>query len=139
MQAILGTTTLQTKNGEVSIDTLNGKYVLIYFSAHWCPPCKQFTPILAEFYTKHHESKNFEIIYVSSDRTETEFEGYYASQPWTAIRFSDQAAKMQISKLFSVSGIPTLIVLDPQGNVITSNGRGMVMGDKDAAKFPWVN
>jgi nucleoredoxin len=22
----------------------------IYFSAHWCPPCRSFTPILSKFY-----------------------------------------------------------------------------------------
>jgi nucleoredoxin len=27
--------------------------VLIYFSAHWCAPCKQFTPILAKAYKEH--------------------------------------------------------------------------------------
>jgi thiol-disulfide isomerase/thioredoxin len=24
--------------------------VLYYFSAHWCPPCRQFTPLLKDFY-----------------------------------------------------------------------------------------
>ena len=24
--------------------------VLYYFSAHWCPPCRQFTPMLKDFY-----------------------------------------------------------------------------------------
>jgi len=28
----------------VSPDNLKGKLVAIYFSAHWCPPCKAFTP-----------------------------------------------------------------------------------------------
>ena len=26
------------------------KLIGFYFSAHWCPPCRLFTPVLAEFY-----------------------------------------------------------------------------------------
>jgi nucleoredoxin len=32
-------------------EALQGKQVLaFYFSAHWCPPCRQFTPVLAQAY-----------------------------------------------------------------------------------------
>jgi len=24
------------------------KNIVLYFSAHWCPPCKKFTPVLAD-------------------------------------------------------------------------------------------
>ena len=24
----------------------------LYFSAHWCPPCRQFTPLLARAYSQ---------------------------------------------------------------------------------------
>ena len=43
-----------SKDEEVSIDELKGpgKVIGLYFSAHWCPPCKTFTPQLAATYTK---------------------------------------------------------------------------------------
>lgn len=37
----------------------------------------------------------------------------------------------------SVAGIPTLIVLDPQGEVITRQGRVEVLNDEDCREFPW--
>ena len=50
--------TLLTKEGEVPLKMALGgkKHVMLYFSAHWCPPCKQYTPELARAYaasTKH--------------------------------------------------------------------------------------
>ena len=66
--------------------SLDGKSTLLfYFSAHWCPPCKGFTPQLAEFYRSHADSKSFEIVFVSSDHDETEFKSYFAEMPWTSV------------------------------------------------------
>ena len=44
-----------------------------YFSAHWCPPCRQFTPMLADFYG---EVDNVEIVFVSSDRSPEDMLSY---------------------------------------------------------------
>ena len=33
-------------------EAVAGKHVLIYFSAHWCPPCRGFTPKLVEFFSE---------------------------------------------------------------------------------------
>ena len=45
---------LLRKNGEVvaADEALKDKKIICYyFSAHWCPPCRSFTPILGDFYT----------------------------------------------------------------------------------------
>jgi nucleoredoxin len=40
-----------------------------YFSANWCPPCRAFTPQLAEVYRVIRKREpGFEIVFVSSDR-----------------------------------------------------------------------
>jgi nucleoredoxin len=71
-----------------------GKTVGIYFSAHWCPPCRGFTPQLAEFYLRNSKNKNLEIIFVSSDRDETSFQEYYNEMPWLALAFEHRDLKV---------------------------------------------
>merc|ERR1719326_1001531 len=77
------------KSGNVATSTaLAGKTgVLVYFSAHWCPPCRGFTPKLAEFYTKHAKAQDFEVVFVSSDRDQQAFDDYFGEMPWLALPF----------------------------------------------------
>jgi nucleoredoxin len=132
---------LQGKDGEVSTaEALGGKSgVLVYFSAHWCPPCRGFTPKLAEFHTKHAAAKNFETVFVSSDRDQASFDEYYGEMPWLALPFSNRDAKTALSKKYKVQGIPSLIVLGPDGKVVTDKGRDKVMANFDTCEgFPWI-
>lgn len=98
---------------------LNAKdYYAIYYSAHWCPPCRKFTPQLVSFYnsySKRHD--NFEIIFVSSDRSEDEMEDYMksANMPWLALEFGN---RRHPATQYSGRGIPCLVLLDNNGNVL---------------------
>jgi len=129
---------LLSKDGEVATATaLEGKTVGIYFSAHWCPPCRGFTPKLADFYTKDLKGKGLEIIFVSSDRDEGAFKEYFGEQPWLALPYSDRDKKASLSKKFKVQGIPTFVIIDGEGNVTCKDGRSKVMQDPTGAELPW--
>lgn len=136
--------TIHTKGSDgkvvnVSTDThLENKVVMVYFSAHWCPPCRGFTPSLCEFY-KNLKSKrtDFEIVFVSSDKDEAAFNEYYGEMPFASLPFSNREQKAKLSSAFGVSGIPMLVVLDADGSILSKKGRNLVSSDPQGANFPW--
>ncbi|CAF1469182.1 unnamed protein product, partial [Rotaria sordida] len=58
---------------DLNDEEYKGKVSGLYFSAHWCGPCRRFTTKLIEFYNSHAKDKNFEIIFISSDNDEESF------------------------------------------------------------------
>lgn len=77
----------------------------LYFSAHWCGPCRGFTPKLVETYnTMKDAGKKFEIVFASSDRDEAAFDEYFGEMPWLALPYDDagKASKAALSKKFKV-------------------------------------
>ncbi|XP_074640399.1 nucleoredoxin-like [Tubulanus polymorphus] len=127
------------KSDKTSVEStsIKGKVKLLYFSAHWCPPCKAFTPNLVTFYNKLKKTNdNFEVIFITSDRDDDSFKEYLSTMPWLAIPFGDGRIG-QLESLFEISGIPSLIVLDENDKVITESGRSMVDYDPEAKLFPW--
>ena len=106
---------------------LVGKTVLLYFSAHWCPPCRSFTPKLVEVYKKiKAKDEAFEVVFISSDRDQASFEEYYSGMPWLALSFGDDR-KPLLSRKFKVEGIPMLIAIEPSGRTLTKETRNLIM------------
>lgn len=132
--------TLLTKEGEKPTkDVLDEKSAVgIYFSAHWCPPCRGFTPQLAEWYTKNLKGKGLEIVFVSSDRDEASFTSYFGEQPWVALPYGEREVKNTLSKKYKVEGIPCFVILGPDGKLITKDGSEAVRKDPTGIKFPWI-
>jgi len=67
-----------------------------------------------------------EIIFVSSDQDEESFEEYFGIIPWLALPFRDPLVK-NLSRYFEIVGIPTLIVLSPDGKTLQKKYVKMVM------------
>merc|ERR1711904_380120 len=137
LQEVLTGAKLLGDGQELRGESLLGKVFAFYFSAHWCPPCRGFTPELAQWYTKDLKSKGLEVVFVSSDQDENQFKDYFKEMPWLALDFADRQRKTQLSGMFGVRGIPALVIVDKDGSVITTNGRGAVSSDPQGAKFPW--
>ena len=114
----------------------------LYFSAHWCGPCRHFTPQLAE------SSKaltaagtDFPIIFGSSGQDEAlliaSFDSYFAEMPWFAFNFGD--AKIdELKTKYSVNGIPWLVVLDAEGRLVLNEADTDVPMGPDAAYAKWL-
>jgi len=132
--------TLLTKDGVKSTsEVLNGKKAIaLYFSAHWCPPCRGFTPKLAEWYKSDLKEKGLEIVFISSDRDQSAFDSYFGEHPWVALPYDQREQKATLNKKFKVQGIPALVILDGNGELITKDGREAVCSDPTGSKLPWT-
>jgi len=105
--------------------------VAIYFSAHWCGPCRGFTPRLAEKY-KEFSEKGLTIIFMSWDKNLAAFNEYYGEMPWAAFPFENQEALRESNAIPSPRGIPALHLFN-KGDLYNEKGRMAVM----TTEFPW--
>ncbi|KAH7570290.1 hypothetical protein JRO89_XS05G0082100 [Xanthoceras sorbifolium] len=113
---------VRNSGDQVKINSLKGKKIWLYFSASWCGPCRRFTPTLVELYNELSPKGDFEVIYVSRDKDDNSFSGYFSKMPWLAIPFSDSETRERLKTLFKVRGIPHLVLLDENGNVSSDSG-----------------
>lgn len=118
----------------VAAGSLAGKQVGIYFSAHWCPPCRAFTPVLAQWYKKQ-KTDAFELVFVSADSDEDSFKQYASTMPFPCLSFENGGLKDRLEERFGVKGIPTLVTVDVDGTLISRDGRQGVTSDP--THFPW--
>jgi nucleoredoxin len=136
---------VQWRNGGVvrADDTAlaNKKLIAFYFSAHWCAPCRKFTPQLVEYYNRvAPQHPEFEIVFFSYDKSPFAFETYLreTNMPWLAIDYAKVKGKETLAKNAG-DGIPSLVLVDSTGNVISSShsgsqnfGPAKVLSDLDA-------
>lgn len=98
------------------------RYWAFYYSASWCGPCRSFTPDLVSFYRSFKpDHPNFELIFVNLDENEDAMENYMRSDsmPWPAIWHADVDDPGLEAKKYCGSGIPCLVLVDSDGNVIS--------------------
>merc|ERR1711879_25041 len=133
---------LMSKSGDVvTEEALAGKTAVgIYFSAHRCPPCQTFTPVLVKKYEALKKAgKNLEIVFVSCDQNEGAFDEYYKEMPWLALSYDKKEFRDKLADKYECKGIPHFVILNGNdASTITLNGRGGVNGKNYIEDFPYA-
>ncbi len=98
------------------------RYLAVYYSAHWCPPCRGFTPRLVAAYqeikARHPE---FELIFVSSDQDASAMQGYMSEykMAWPAVRFDQRDSATILRRPGHENGIPNLVFMRADGKELS--------------------
>lgn len=100
----------------------NRKYLFLYFSAKWCGPCQQFTPKLVEFYQQYQKNGDFEVLFVSRDKDQAGMNAYMDqhSMPWVGLKRNHPLTET-LKEQYGVKGIPCLVLLDENDQVVASS------------------
>jgi len=117
---------LLSKSGEISaIDAFSSAPVLaIYFAANWCLVCKEFTPVLIENYNKWNaKSKEIEIVMISRDRDQAEFNEHYKELPWLALPLQEIELMVTLRNVYRIEGLPTFIIIEKSGIILNGDAR----------------
>ncbi len=107
---------------QITPDIFNGKYYLIQFWSITCPPCVAEMDEIHEVYKKY-KDKNFTILSFSMGDSKERLEKFWNEKwqmPWYNVSLKN-GWKDRIAKDFSVVGIPTLLLIAPNGSIIENN------------------
>ncbi|XP_017780536.1 PREDICTED: nucleoredoxin-like [Nicrophorus vespilloides] len=57
--------------------------------------------------------------------------------PWLAVPFQQSGIRTELAQFYGIRGIPTLLLLDRNGHLITMDARTELVEDPQAQNFPW--
>lgn len=111
------------KGGTTSLDDLKGQYVYIDVWATWCAPCKREIPYLKEIEKDYH-GKNISFVSTSIDRAadHNKWVDMVVNKELGGIQlFADNDWNSKFVKDYAIEGIPRFILVDPEGNIVSSD------------------
>lgn len=124
--------TLQdTAGNNISLSDFKGKYVLLNFWASWCKDCRIENKNLVKVYEKY-KNENLAVLSVSLDFDKEDWKKTIAVDglAWPNHVSDLQKWKSPVAKLYNVRSIPSVFLIDKQGNIIAEDLTGSALEDK---------
>ncbi|MFC3199142.1 redoxin domain-containing protein [Parapedobacter deserti] len=134
-ETMLAFTQNDTEGKPVHFSDFKGKHVLVDFWASWCGPCRAENPNVLKAYNTYKDN-NFTVIGVSLDDEADRWKKAIEEDgmPWTQV--SDlKGFKNEVSAYYGIQGIPSTLLVDPQGKIIAKDLRGEMLQKKLAELF----
>jgi thiol-disulfide isomerase/thioredoxin len=106
-----------------------GKVVLVDFWATWCGPCVRELPNVKDNYEKYH-AKGFDVVGISLDRSREALEKFLEKEgtKWAQLYEDDAGGGHPVAEYYGIQAIPTVILVDKEGKVVSLNARGPELG-----------
>lgn len=113
-----------TAGNMVTMSEVKGKIKIVDFWASWCGPCRMNNPALRKLYDEFH-SKGLEIIGVSLDTNKASWEKAIEKDGLCWINVSSlQGWKCDLVRLYNVTGVPAIFILDEYNNILATGLKG---------------
>ncbi|XP_067137113.1 nucleoredoxin-like protein 2 [Centruroides vittatus] len=141
MNIVSGSLVKRDKSQIQANDALaDAEIIGFYFSAHWCGPCREFTPLLVSAYEEMKKlNYKFEVVFVSFDENEESLFDYMKEShgDWYALPYgSTDTEKLKIQ--FNIEGIPTLIIVNKDGTLVNDDGIDDIEAKGAEAYKDWI-
>jgi hypothetical protein len=154
-----------TEGGDGSSPLLRNRILCLYFGApRWCAPCKKFSqpepdvrdektgqllkrgkksPLsqihdtLRERQQQRQLSEQFEFVYLCVDEEDDAFDEHARHFPGFVVPQAEQKRSLELATRLGVKKIPSLVILDRDGETVINGDAIYAASNHGADKFPW--
>ncbi|KAG6585010.1 Nucleoredoxin protein 2 [Phytophthora cinnamomi] len=158
VNALLHGTKLVNAKGEAvdGSDVGQSGLLALYFAANWCPDCRAFQPKLNDFYADVNAStQQLDVVFLSSDTSEEDQQMHFSTKhgDWWMVPFKADV-RNELRRKYGIrngkddaevgvthrnSGIPALVIIRPDGEVLDFQGAQQVENEGIKALADWQN